>query len=99
MNALQYIVVVVTSFAVIGTPYMLVLAVRRKQKMRMVDIIACDLMLIYVALDIAFPSVAVSMPRSMHWSYLIVLLEWITNAVGLFRRRLISRQEVPSERR
>lgn len=62
MNALQYLVVTLAGCAVIGTPYMLVLSARRRQKRRVLDIITSNFMLSYLALETAFPALLAAAP-------------------------------------
>ena len=99
MNTLQYLVLAIAIIAVIGAPFMLAKAIRRKQEGRVISILR-DLVMIYIVCDMAFPSFLTSAPRPVRWFSLLMSLLFILDFFGLADRLLAySRKGFSIERR
>ena len=86
MDTLQYLLLGMSVAVIVGTPFMLVKAVRSGQKKRIFDFFVSDLIFFYVAVDVIWPSAIASAPRPVHLLIVALCLVWIANFFGAFQR-------------
>ena len=99
MNILQYLMLGMSAVVIAGTPFMLVKAIRRKQKHRLVEVPSAMLMLIYVTVDIVWPNAIPSAPKFVHHCVLALIVAWIFEFFGGFRWLFNRRNAVSLDRR
>ena len=86
MSLLQYLMLGTSAAVIVGTPCMLVKAIRSGQKKRIFDFFVSDLMAFYVAIDVLWPSAIASAPRPVRLLIFVLCLVWIANFFGAFQR-------------
>ena len=96
MNILQYLLL---GIVIVGTPFMLVKAIRSGQKKRIFDFFVNDLLVSYLALNFIWPSVTASAPRPIRLLIAVLCIVWIANFFGAFQRLFDRQKAIPIERR
>ena len=98
MNALQYLMLGMSASVTIGFPLLVVKAVRRKQKYRLFEIPAAASLVIYLTVDIVWPTAIQSAPLIVHRLLPILFVLWIAELFGVFRWLFNRQKVIPVER-
>lgn len=93
MNALQFMMLGMSASIVIGFPFLVAKSIRRKQKYRLFEIPIAASMVIYLTVDVVWPSTIQSAPLIVHRLLPILFVLWVAELFGVFRW-LFNRQKV-----
>lgn len=98
MNTLQYLMLGMTAIMIVGTPFLIVKAIQRKQKYRLFEIPLSGSIVIYIAVTNVWPSAIQSVPSIVHRLVPVLFVLWIADWLGIFRW-LFNRQKASSVER
>lgn len=85
MNIFQYLMLGMSALVIAGTPFLIVKAIRRKQKYRIFEIPVAASAVIYITVSVVWPSALQSAPPTVHRLLPILFLLWIMGYFGFFR--------------
>ena len=94
MNSLQYLMLGMSASIVVGFPFLLVKAIRRKQWYRLFEMPLSALVVFYLTLDVGWPSFIRNAPPVIHRLLPLLFLLWLLDFLGFFRW-LFNRQRKP----
>ncbi len=85
MNTPQYLMFGMSASIVVGFPFLLVKAIRRKQWYRIFEMPLSALIVFYLTLDVGWPSAIKNAPPIVHRLLPILFVLWIADLFGVFR--------------
>lgn len=85
MNTIQYLMLGMSAISIVGTPFLLAKATRRRQYYRLFEIPLAAAVVCYIAVSNVWPSAVHNAPPLVHWLLLVLLVLWIMDLLGFFR--------------
>ncbi len=85
MEWYQYLLLGMTAFSIVGTPFLIAKSVRRKQKYRIFEVPLAASIVIYITVSVVWPSAIQSAPPIVHRLLQVLLVLWIADWLGVFR--------------
>jgi len=85
MNALQYLMIGMSAFVIVYSPFLFAKSVRRKQKYRIFEVPLAASVVIYIAVSVVWPSAIQNAPPIVHRLLPVLFVLWLLDFLGFFR--------------
>jgi hypothetical protein len=85
MNGLQYLMLGMSAFAIVYSPFLIAKSVRRKQYYRIFEVPIATSMVVYIAVSVVWPSAIQNAPPIVHRLLPVLFVLWVLDYVGFFR--------------
>ena len=85
MDWFHWTMLAMSAITIVGTPFLLASAIRRRQYHRLFEIPLAALVVCYIAFNDVWPSAVQNAPPLVHRLLLVLLVLWIMECLGFFR--------------